>query len=770
MTNNLEKYRLQLIIKGVVQGVGFRPFIYRLARELKLCGWVNNSAPGVFIEVEGTKLELETFLHKIQQEKPPVSLINSIEISWLKPVNYTEFTIRPSVKGEKTALVLPDLATCPDCLQEIFSPRNRRYNYPFTNCTNCGPRYSIINSLPYDRQNTTMQTFTMCPECLAEYQNPLNRRFHAQPNACPKCGPHLELWSNELNNPLENCQPLSQTAIALREGKIVAIKGLGGFHLMVDARNQAAVARLRQRKHRPDKPFALMYPSLKSIKADCQLSDLEASLLQSPQAPIVLLQRKDKTAIAPAVAPKNPYLGIMLPYTPLHHLLMVELGFPLVATSGNLSNEPICIDETEALSRLATIADLFLVHNRPIVRAVDDSIVRVIDNHPVILRRGRGYAPLPISLKVSNPKTRPKKILAVGGNLKNTIAISFDNQIFLSQHIGNLANIQAFEAFQTTIKSLSSIYDFQPEVVVCDIHPDYLSSQFAQQLNIPVISVQHHYAHILACMADNQLEAPVLGIAWDGTGYGLDGTVWGGEFLQITPDSFRRVAHLYQFRLPGGEKAVKEPCRSAIGLLYTIFGDRVFQMRHLPPIQAFSPQELAILSTMLEKNINSPLTSSAGRLFDAVAAILGIRQKASFEGQAAMELEFAIGDLKIEEEYKISIKNGIIDFRPMIISILEDVYQNISLSIISAKFHNSLITAMINLAKIFNLSKNIVLSGGCWQNKYLLTTAIRRFQLENFVPYYHHHIPTNDGGIAVGQIIAALITVNSQQSTVKNNY
>lgn len=768
MTN--DKHRLRITIRGAVQGVGFRPFIYRLATESQLVGWVNNSAQGVFIEVEGSRDKLESFLLRIEPEKPPRSHIQSLESSWLDPVDYTTFEIRASTlaSSEKTAVILPDIATCPDCKSEIFDPNNRRYLYPFTNCTNCGPRYSIIEALPYDRANTTMKNFAMCDECKSEYKNPLNRRFHAQPNACPKCGPHLEFWDNQGKVLAINNDALLATANAIREGKIVAVKGLGGFHLMVDAGNSEIVQELRRRKRRSEKPFAVMYPSVDLVKEDCQVSELEERLLRSPESPIVLL-RHNKTNRRDAenteeerkervIAPGNPYLGVMLPYTPLHHLLMQELGFPLVATSGNISDEPICIDEREALQRLGDIADVFLVHNRPIVRPIDDSVVRVIMGREMVQRRARGYAPLPIQTNNSVGEASCLPLpLAVGGHLKNTIAIAVSNQVFISQHIGDLETSAAFASFKNAIASLSLLYEFKPTVIACDLHPDYLSTLFAQKLELPVIQVQHHYAHVLACMAENELEAPVLGVSWDGTGYGLDGTIWGGEFLYVKEDSFQRVAHLRPFKLPGGDKAVKEPRRVAIGLLYEIFGNKVFTMKELAPVRDFSQQELQVLKTMLNKNLNSPLTSSAGRLFDAVASLIDLRQKVSFEGQAAMELEFAHLGIETDEYYRSPIETPSLDWKPMVLEILKDIDNQLPLGIISAKFHNTLVEAIVAVAKQLNTSQ-IVLSGGCFQNKYLTEKAVQRLRQENFRPYWHQRIPTNDGGIALGQTIAALRT------------
>ena len=761
MSQSIPKQRLRLTIKGAVQGVGFRPFIYRLAIELGLVGWVNNSSLGVFIEVEGNDRTLETFQGRIWQEKPPRSRIQSIEASYLDLVGYENFEIRASVGGEKTAVVLPDMATCPDCLQEIFDPNNRRYRYPFTNCTNCGPRYSIIEALPYDRPNTTMKSFQMCGKCQSEYENPLDRRFHAQPNACPICGPHLELWDTEGKVVAAGDRAIKATADAIREGKILAIKGLGGFHLIIDAGNKSAIEQLRQRKKRPQKPFALMYPSLDLVKEHCLVSQLEENLLSSPEAPILLLKRKTLSATpSTEIAPGNPYLGVMLPYTPLHHLLMAELGFPVVATSGNISNEPICIEETEALQRLKEIADLFLIHDRAIVRPLDDSVVRVMMGKEAILRLARGYAPFS---KVENntiSESPHPHILAVGAHLKNTVAIALKNRIFISQHVGDLATTAAFESFKKVIGTLAQLYEFKPTIVACDAHPDYLSSQFAQQLKLPVVRVQHHYAHVLSCMAENEIEPPVLGISWDGTGYGLDGTIWGGEFIYVGGDNWQRIARLDTFRLPGAKQAIKEPRRVALGLLYELFGDDLFTQKNLLPLQAFSDRELKIVKTMLHKNLNTPVTSSVGRLFDGVSSILGIRQIASFEGQAAMELEFAIEDLETNEHYDFKLINCentplVVDWAAMLHDILSDLKYGLPTEEISAKFHNSLVEIIVAIAK-HTKERKIVLTGGCFQNNYLTRRAIDRLKQENFHPYWHQTIPPNDGGIALGQIIAAL--------------
>jgi hydrogenase maturation protein HypF len=784
--------RIKIKIQGAVQGVGFRPFIYRLAHELQLTGWVINSSQGVFIEAEGSQVALETFLLRIGKEKPPQSFIQSLEHSFLDPRGYETFEIRESEEsGEKTVFVLPDIATCPDCLKEIFDPGDRRYLYPFTNCTNCGPRFSIIEALPYDRPNTTMKEFTMCDRCRAEYENPADRRFHAQPNACPDCGPHLEFRDSTGNVLVRHHNALLAAAQAIREGKIAAVKGLGGFHLMVDAGNPEAVQLLRERKRREEKPFALMFPSLKSIKEHCLVSELEERLLRSAESPIVLLQQRkqsdpDKNAnilfanrdeilqdfksqipnptrpfgeseIAEGVAPGNPYLGALLPYTPLHYILMAELNFPIVATSGNISDEPICIDEQEALQRLSGIADFFLVHNRPIIRHVDDSMGRIMAGREIILRRARGYAPLPITVKDSLPPA-----LAVGAHLKNTVAMSVNNQVFISQHIGDLETEASYRAFREVIDSFSRLYETEPAGIICDVHPGYMSTQYARERELPLKLVQHHYAHILACMAENELQPPVFGISWDGTGYGLDGTIWGGEFLLITENSFERTGCLRNFSLPGGEKAVKEPRRSALGLLYEVWGDSLFERKGLAPLQAFSEPELKIIAAMLRQKINLPVTSSAGRLFDGVASLVNLRQIIRFEGQAAMELEFLIQYAELEGRYDFQLKNMkkygnfprfIIDWESMVRGILQDVKKKTPVSEISLKFHNTLIEMGVAAAKRVGCSK-VALSGGCFQNKYLTEGMVQRLREEGFLPYWHQRVPPNDGGISLGQIVA----------------
>ena len=768
MTTTLHRVRLSL--HGLLQGVGFRPFVYKLAHEIGLKGWVQNSPQGVSIEVEGSREALDEFMLRLEKESPPNTVFHDMESSQLEPVGYERFKIKTSENsGGQSTLILPDIATCVDCLREIFDPSNRRHLYPFTNCTHCGPRFSIIESLPYDRNHTSMKQFQMCGSCQSEYENPQDRRFHAQPNACPDCGPHLEFWDTQCLSIKQ--ESLERAVNALESGAILAIKGLGGFHLMVNACDDQAVRRLRDRKCREEKPFALMFPDLSNVRNACELSLQEEQILLSPEAPIVLLQHKLNTGCAReeigiSVAPSNPYLGAMLPYTPLHRLLMDRLGFPVVATSGNISDETICTQEDEALNRLQGIADFFLVHNRPIVRHIDDSLVRVVLGSQQVLRRARGYAPLPITVK---EEIAPR--VGVGGYLKNTIALAKDRNIFVSQHIGDLGNAQTISTFEDTFESLVKLYDIQSSLVACDFHPDYPSTQWAEKNPETNIPVQHHVAHVFSCMAEHDLSGPLLGIAWDGSGYGLDGTVWGGEFFHITSESIHRIARWRPFPLPGGDMAVKEPRRSALGLLYEVLGEAAFDRSEV--LKPFSIEEVAVLETMLEKKINCPMTSSCGRLFDAVASLAGVRQTNSFEGQAAMELEFSVQRhlsesfypvdlievelLKRSEKfsgcYDLNLKYQL-DETPLVQELLEDILENRSLNLMASKFHNTLVESIVTVAKRVG-EERVVLSGGCFQNKYLTEQAIQRLRREGFRPYWHQRIPPNDGGLALGQIFAA---------------
>ena len=710
--------RLRITLRGAVQGVGFRPFVYRLATEMSLSGWVLNSSSGLVVEVEGAPEELRRFELRLEAERPKASVVTVRESAWIPPQGSTNFEIHHSdADSAKSVNVLPDLATCADCSAELFDPANRRFQYPFTNCTNCGPRYTIVVDIPYDRPNTTMRGFALCPACREEYENPANRRFHAQPNACPVCGPKLD-------------GTIADTAAALCRGEIVALKGVGGFQLLVDARQAAAVARLRQRKHREEKPFALMMPSLEMAREYCEITPAEQDLLESQAAPIVLLRPKFGTDIAWNVAHCSPYLGVMLPYSPLHHLLMRECPFPLIATSGNHSDEPIAIANEEATTRLKDIADHFLMHNRPIVRACDDSVVRLTRGRAGILRRARGYAPL--GIRVSK---NVAPVLAVGGHLKNTVAIGIGQDVFLSQHIGDLETLEARHAFERAIDDLCCLYSFKPEAVVCDLHPDYASTDWAERSGLPVIRVQHHQAHVAACAAENNVEGPYLGVSWDGTGYGLDGAIWGGEFFRVENNQYERVAHLRPFGLPGGDAAVREGWRSAASVLFEALG----------PDAVDSP-----VRPMLERKINVVPTSSVGRLFDAVASITGLAQQNRFEGQAAMLLENEIGSPRSEEAYPLL--SG--DWAPLIAEVLRDKRGGLPISKIAARFHNALVSWIVEVAMASGL-KQIVLSGGVFQNRYLTERAAAMLESRGFVVHTHRQVPPNDGGIALGQVVMA---------------
>jgi len=751
-----------------MQGVGFRPYVNRLALALGLGGWVANSSDGVTVDIEGTDVAVEDFLRRLTTQLPPLARLDRLHTQELALAGYTVFTIHPSTSTDApTALVLPDVATCDDCLNEISNPSDRRYRYPFTNCTNCGPRFSILETLPYDRANTTMRLFVMCDYCRAEYEMPADRRFHAQPNACPECGPQLALQDSIGTNLAHRDHALRAAAEALRNGKIVALKGLGGFQLLVDARNDTAVGELRRRKGRPHKPFAVMVASLAHAETVCYVSALEQELLASPQAPIVLLRRgvhpdrphpaKTRSAIADVVAPDNPLLGVMLPYTPLHHLLLRELEFPIVITSGNLSGEPMAIDEHDALKRLRGIADLFLVHNRPVACALDDSVVRVIAGRAMMLRRARGYAPLPVALKQRLPS-----LLALGGHLKSAIATTVGSQVMIGPHVGDLDTTPARKAFHGAMHRLRGLHAVQPVAIVCDQHPDYYSSHVARSSGTKVITVQHHVAHIAACMADNGIEGPVLGVAWDGTGYGNDGTIWGGEFITVDGVSTRRVAHLRPFALAGGEKAVTEPRRAAIGVLYELFGESAFGGTTLEALRSFSAAERKVLVRMLARNLNAPRTSSMGRLFDAVASLTGLVQRSSFQGQAAMALEFALDEHPPQVQYHIELQSRdddaqgalILDWRPMLQALLADIVRGAPTSHVAAAFHNALVEALVDVAQRFGNTR-VVLSGGCFQNRYLTERAIDRLRHAGFEPYWHQHVPPNDGGLALGQAMWA---------------
>jgi len=780
------KRRLRVELQGTLQGVGFRPFIFRLAREIGLSGQVANTPQGVVLEAEGERNQLQTFLLRMEAEQPPLSTIDDVNVAWVRPRGGSGFLIAPSEHGgPSSALVLPDIAVCPDCLREMRDPRDRRHGYPFINCTNCGPRYSILKRMPYDRPNTTMADFSMCEACRAEYENPCDRRFHAQPIACPDCGPQLALWDATGAERATRGDALRQAADLLRAGQVLALKGVGGYLLLVDAENAEAVALLRERKRRPGKPFALLYPNIEQVRRDSHLEPLEERLLLSPEAPIVLLSKRGGASrLAPQVAPGVGTWGVMLPSAPLHHLLMDLLGFPVVATSGNGSDEPLCTDDQEALGRLAGIADAFLVHDRPIERPVDDSVVRVVAGREMLLRRARGYAPLPL-----HGENTGEPILALGAHLKNTVALFKENHLFLSQHLGDLHTPQAFMAFMRACEDVTTLYDTQPSAYAADLHPDYLSTRHAETLQAraagapPLFRVQHHHAHVLAAMAEHRLEGPVLGVAWDGTGHGPDGTIWGGEFLHSTRTGYQRLAHLRTFRLPGGERATQEPRRAAIGLLHTLTNGNLQDLEGLSPLRAVYPTELRILSSMLDARTNCPLTSSAGRLFDAVAALLDCCQRSTFEGQAAMLLEHLASQAPpglapypmpiVEEE------NGrILDWEPMIRAMIADMRNETPVTELAARFHTTLATGIAEV--IGDLQRcaplepaingipraprlDVVLTGGCFQNARLLQETTTLLEARGFKVHWPRLVPPNDGGIAVGQALFARERLREQQ-------
>ena len=759
--------RISIVIRGAVQGVGFRPFIFRLASSMNLNGFVLNSPQGVFIEVDGEKYILDNFIFRIGNEKPANTIIQSMEFSYLDPAGFDKFEIRESGKnGKVSAFILPDIAVCNECLQEMNNPDDRRYMYPFINCTHCGPRFTIIESLPYDRPNTSMKSFVMCEKCRTEYNDRSNRRFHAQPIACPDCGPQIEFTDRNRTVLSVKSDALNYAVNSILEGNILALKGLGGYQLICRADDKRVIRKLRVRKHRDEKPFALMFPGINSIKEICLVSVMEERLLLSPESPIVLLKRKPggslNIKIVGSIAPDNPYLGIMLPYTPLHHLLMDNLKIPVISTSGNFAEEPICINEDDAFTRLYDIADYFLINNRPILRHVDDSIVRVVSGREMMVRRARGYAPLPIRLNNNHiHNDTSENLLAVGGHMKNNISVASGNDVFVSQHIGDLSTEESNKTFINVINDFTMIYNLNPYLIISDLHPDYVSTRYSVASGLESIQVQHHQAHVASCYADNRTEGKVLGVSWDGTGYGSDGTIWGGEFFLYDGEKFSHFAQLEQFFLPGGELAVKEPRRSAVGVLYKIFGDDLFTINKKLLIN-FTEYEQSLLEQMISKKINSPLTSSVGRLFDAVSSIIGISQRSNFEGQSAMMLEFA-ADVNELNSYPFDIveeEKKIISWQPIIKSILTDQGRGINSSVIAAKFHNTLVKIILEILKLSGLQK-VVLSGGCFQNVFLLERTIKELESGGFTVYRHQRIPTNDGGISLGQVAAVMSSVKS---------
>ncbi len=749
-------------IEGVVQGVGFRPFVARLARDCGLTGWVSNSPEGVELEIQGAPERIAAFRHRLPRDLPPHAVPAKMTRS-PAPVTTREedgFTIRPSRSaGEHRAGILPDLATCPHCLAEIRDPANRRFRYPFTNCTQCGPRYSILLQTPYDRPHTSMRAFTMCADCQREYEDPFDRRHHAQPNACPVCGPQL-LWSDAAGTTCAaRDEALAAAGEALAGGAIVAVKGLGGFHLMCDAAHDRAVRTLRDRKRRGDKPFAVMVPDLPHARRLAHLSAAEERALAGPTAPIVLVDRRPGGGLSPAIAPHQRSLGLMLPYTPLHHLLLADLNRPLVATSANISEDPICTDNADALHRLRDIADFFLLHNRPIVRPADDSILHIIDGRPALLRRARGYAPLPIA--IAEPRA---PALAAGPQQKNTVAVVRGRDVFLSPHNGDLDSPAARRAFEAACTDLPRLLHLEPGRVLCDAHPDYASTRWARTRHHPVRAVYHHAAHVAAALAEHGQEtSPALGIAWDGTGYGEDGTVWGGEAFHWRNGTAERVGSLHPFPLPGGEAAVREPRRTAFGLLAALNHPAVRAPETLPaPLRgSIDPREARVWRGMIERGLNTPRTSSMGRLFDGVAALCGLRPTVDFEGQAAMELEAQLDPaLPLPPPWPLPLLPPVpdsgrvwfMDWRPLVDNLLQELAVGAPIERVAGRFHAALIRAVPTMARQVG-EPRVVLCGGCFQNRVLLSGAIEALRRNGFQPVWPERVPVNDGGIALGQIV-----------------
>ena len=779
---------LRVHITGIVQGVGFRPFVYNLATRLDLKGWVKNTSAGVEIEVDGEREALDLFVQQLRDDAPKLSSIDEFSASFRPANGFRSFEIlhSESVEGAFQP-ISPDVSICDDCLRELLDPNDRRYRYPFINCTHCGPRFTIIKDIPYDRPMTTMAGFPMCDECEKEYSDPTNRRFHAQPVACSVCGPHvwLEIRSDDFSRPraTESEDPVLETRRLLSDGKILAIKGLGGFHLACDATNSKSVAELRNRKLRVDKPFAIMMPDIQTIEQHCFVSDAEQELLSSTARPIVLLKRKPESNIVEEAAPKQDWIGVMLPYTPLHYLLLEKTeGFPeaLVMTSGNLSEEPIATDNDEARKRLSNLADAFLMHNRDIYIRSDDSVVRVFTGHEsrntqhggldtageqrlpdhqmksiYPLRRSRGYSPFPVKLPFEVPQ-----ILAAGSELKNTFCITNKNYAFLSHHIGDMENYETLKSFEQGVEHFENLFRVKPEAIAYDLHPNYLATRYAleraERENIPSMGVQHHHAHIAACMAEHGLNGthPVIGLAFDGTGYGEDGAIWGGEVLIVDYKSYQRKYHLEYFPLPGGDAAIKKPARTALALLWSLgmeWDERLIS------VAEFSAEDQVVLRTQLERKINTPMTSSMGRLFDAAAALAGVRQKVNYEGQAAIEFE-ALADETERASYSFGLDQDTVKVRSVVEALIKDVMAGIHISKISARFHNGLAESAREICSKIKLETRIdevVLSGGVWQNITLLGRTLSLLNKDGFRVYIHREVPTNDGGLSLGQAVIA---------------
>ncbi len=764
------KRGLHIHIAGIVQGVGFRPFVYNLALKSELRGWVRNTSAGLEIEVEGLEKQVQSFIAQLKSDAPPLSNIDQISITECPVNGYSKFEILHS-EADPTVFqpISPDVALCPDCLKEINDPADRRYRYPFTNCTNCGPRFTIIYDIPYDRPNTSMSMFKMCPECQVEYQDPSNRRFHAQPIACPTCGPKIwfEQYKSSDGDKTTSVIQIGEEAIQrtrklILGGKILAIKGLGGFHLACNAKDQTAVSELRNRKLRVSKPFAVMMSDAETVSRHCHANEAELALLESPAHPIVLLRKRSTSMIAGNVAPGQRTIGVMLPYTPLHSLLLEkEKGYPdaLVMTSGNFTDEPICTDNTDARIRLANLADAYLMHDREIHIRTDDSVVRVYNKEIYPIRRSRGYTPLPVMLPWS-----VLPILATGSELKNVFCVTNNNYAFLSHHIGDLENYETLKSFEDGIAHFERLFRVKPEVIASDLHPNYLATRYAvertEREGIPSIGVQHHHAHIASLMAEHGFVGtrPVIGVSFDGSGYGDDGAIWGGEFLIADYSGYKRAAHLRYFPLPGGDTSIRRPARTALSLLYALnleWNDAV------APSNDLSPSEHKVLRSQLENRINSPLTSSIGRFFDAAAALVGVCQRTNYEAQAAIEFE-AIADLNEKGCYEFEYSDGEINPLLAIKALLSDINSGVAVETISGRFHNGLahmVSDVCDKIRSDTSLSEVALSGGVWQNMTLLDKTIGLLEQKGFTVFIHHKVPSNDGGLALGQAIIAAYTM-----------
>jgi hydrogenase maturation protein HypF len=767
--------RRGVLVRGVVQGVGFRPFVYRLAFEEGLVGFIGNNTDGVTIEVEGAESRVDAFLVRLRAETPPLSRIDSIEVREIAPTGEAGFRIVASeVLGRVSTGIPADAATCADCLRELLNPHDRRFGYPFLNCTNCGPRFTITRQIPYDRPQTSMARFKMCAACQAEYDDPLNRRFHAQPNACWDCGPSVWLVGAD-GSAISADNPVAATIDRLAAGEIVAIKGVGGFHLSVDAANQAAVMRLRERKHRYGKPLAVMVKDIAAARVACALTAAEEALLQTSARPIVLARALEGCGIADAVAPGIPWLGIFLPYAPLQHLLFADGRLKaMVMTSANLSEEPIAIDNDEALARLGAIADVFLMHDREILQRCDDSVAAVVDGAPQLIRRARGFVPLGLELPLEAPP-----LLAVGGHLKSVFALARGRRVYQSQHLGDLENLTGLEFFKESLDHLMRTFEIEPEAVVHDMHPGYLSTEWAKEWarerGLPLIAIQHHHAHVAGCMAEHGLQE-AIGLALDGTGYGTDGRIWGGEVLIARLDRFERFAHLEYVPMPGGDAAIREPWRMALGHLIAA-GFDVESAEQLKLIGA-AEKDVRVLRRMIGRGVNSPLTSSCGRLFDAAAAVVLGRRVADYEAQAAIELEgiavdepddapayameFAGGDWARREPNRISAA-------PMWRALIEDLREGLSKSIIAACFHSGVANAFVQAAVLARTAtgvNQVVLSGGCLHNRRLARLMRVKLGAEGFEVYQHRQVSPGDGGLSYGQVVVAAtrLTIRAEAS------